>query len=147
MKTAQNKKVRFDYDVIESFEAGIVLSGAEAKSIKTGGVSMVGSRVVERDGVLYLIGMNVPKYRFANMEEYDPTRSRKLLIHKKEMLAIKAKREGSGLTLVPVRLYNKGALIKVEVGLVRGKKQYEKRDAIKKRTEDRWLARQTKKVL
>lgn len=108
---------------------------------------MVGSRVVEREGVLYLIGMNVPKYRFASMEEYDPTRSRKLLIHKKEMLAIKAKREGSGLTLVPVRLYNKGALIKVEVGLVRGKKQYEKRDAIKKRTEDRWLARQTKKVL
>lgn len=146
MRSLENKKAKFDYEIIETLEAGIVLTGAETKSVKKSGASMTGARIIEREGGMYVMGMNIPKYEFSNDGEYDPIRVRKLLLRRKEILAIRAKREGSGLTLIPVRLYNKGAFVKVQIGLVRGKKQYEKRETIKKRTEDRWLARQTKKL-
>src|SRR5689334_3512104 len=141
----ENKKAHFDYQIIEAFEAGIILTGAEVKSLRAGQGNLTGSRVVDRNGALWIIGMNVNKYAFATDPDYDPLRSRKILLHRKELDHILTKKESEGLTLVPLALYNKGDLIKVEVGLVRGKKQYEKRESIKKRTEERWLSRQLKK--
>lgn len=140
----ENKKARFDYEVVEALEAGIVLSGAETKSVKEGQVNLTGARIVERDGAFWVIGMNIVKYKYSTNPDYDPIRSRKLLVHRKEVAQIMAKKESSGLTLIPLSVYNKGALVKVEIGLVRGKKMYEKRELLKKRTEERALSRKYK---
>lgn len=141
----ENKKAKFDYEVVESFEAGVVLFGAETKSIKAGQVNLTGSRVIEKDGGLWVVGMNVPKYRFASDQDYDPGRIRKLLFHRQEIRQIEAKRASAGLTLIPLAVYNKGSLVKLSVGLVRGKKKYEKRELLKRRTEVRDLARRLKR--
>ncbi len=141
----ENKKARFDYEVVESFGAGLILTGAEVKSIKAGQVNLTGARVIEKDGRLWVVGMNVPKYQFSTDPDYDPGRIRELLFRKKEITQIMAKRQSSGLTLVALTVYNKGDLIKLEIGLVRGKKKYEKRELVKKRTEERALARRLKK--
>lgn len=139
-----NKKARFDYEIIESFEAGIVLTGSEVKSIRNNGVNFAGSRVIFRDGGAFLVGVNILKYKFDSQENYDPSRVRKLLLHRKEMLEIQSKAKSAGLTLVPVKLYNKGNIIKVQIALVRGKKTHEKRELIKKREVERGLARRLK---
>lgn len=141
----ENKKARFDYEVIEAFEAGVVLTGAEAKSIKSGQANLMGARVIERGGRLFVVGMNVPKYKFATDPEYDPARIRELLLHKREIASILSKKEAGGLTLIPLSTYNKGDLIKMSIGLVRGKKKYEKRELVKKRDEELALARRLKK--
>lgn len=140
----ENRKVKFDYQVVEEFEAGIILTGAEVKSIKAGQVNLEGARVVEREGRLLVVGMNVPKYQFSGEIEYDPGRTRELLLHRREVTAIASKRQSAGLTLVPVAVYNKGDLIKLSIGLVRGKKKFEKREEVKKRMEERDLARRLK---
>ena len=140
-----NKKARFDYEIIEVYEAGIVLTGAEVKSVRGNGVNFAGARVVFRDKRTWVIGLNILKYRFDSSEEYEPARSRKLLLHKKEVMEIQTKMKSAGLTLVPVKLYNKGNIVKVEVALVRGKKKFEKREIIKKRDVDKGLARRLKK--
>ena len=140
----ENKKVRFDYEIVEAFEAGIVLSGAEVKSARGGGASMRGSRVVIKEDGPYVIGMNIQKYKFDSSEEYDSGRTRKLLMKKKELVAISTKMKSASLTLVPVKLYNKGSLLKLEIALVRGKKKYEKREILKKRETDLGLARRLK---
>lgn len=139
-----NKKARFDYEIIESYEAGIVLSGAEVKSVREGSADFSGSRVVFGIDGPKIVGLNINKYRFDSTENYDPARPKKILIHKKEILEIQSKMRSAGLTLVPVKLYNKGDLIKVQVALVRGKKTHEKREIIKKRETDRGLARRLK---
>lgn len=141
----ENKKARFDYEVVETYEAGMVLSGAEVKSIKAGQVNLTGSRVIEKEGGLWVVGMSVPRYQFATDKDYDQGRIRELLFHKKEIKQIEAKRTSASLTLIPLAVYNKGSLIKLSVGLVRGKKKYEKRELLKKRTEERDLARRLKK--
>lgn len=141
----ENKKARFDYEVVESFEAGVILTGAEAKSIKAGQVNLTGARIIEKDDRFWVVGMNIAKYPYSTDPDYDPGRIRELLLRKKEITQIMAKRVSSGLTLVALTVYNKGDLIKLEVGLVRGKKKYEKRDQLKKRTEERALARRLKK--
>lgn len=136
----ENKKAHFDYEVLQQWEAGVVLSGAETKSTKGGAVSMVGSRCVFNDkDELMLVGMQINQYQFANDENYDPTRSRKLLLNKKELVEIKAKSATKGLTIVPLACYTKHGLIKVEVALVRGKKKYEKREQEKKRVVERGI--------
>ncbi len=140
----ENRKARFDYEIIEEFESGIVLSGAEVKSVRSGGATMTGARVVfDTDGA-YVVGMNIPKYRFDSAEEYDSGKRRKLLLHKKEIVEIQSKMRSAGLTVVPVTLYNKGSLVKVKVALVRGKKKFEKREIIKKRESQLGLARRLK---
>ncbi len=141
---ATNKKAFFDYEVIESYEAGIELTGGEVKSIRSGGANFAGARVLLKEDGAYLIGLNIQKYKFATSESYDPARVRRLLLHQKELVAIKTKMRSAGLTLVPMKLYNKGSLVKVQVALVRGKKKFEKRELIKKRVSNLSLARRLK---
>jgi len=140
----ENRKARFDYEVIEDFEAGIVLSGAEVKSVRSGGTTMTGARVVFDDDGAFVIGMNIPKYRHDSAEEYDSDKRRKLLLHSKEIVEIQSKMRSAGLTVVPISLYNKGSLVKVKIALVRGKKKFEKREILKKRESQLGLARRLK---
>jgi len=140
----ENRKARFDYEIIEDFEAGIVLSGAEVKSVRVGGASMTGARVIfEADGA-YVIGMNIPRYKFDCAEEYEAGKRRKLLLHRREIVEIQTKMRSAGLTVVPVKMYNKGSLVKVKIALVRGKKKFEKREVLKKRESQLGLARRYK---
>ena len=141
----ENKRVRFEYEVVETFEAGLILTGAEVKSIKSGQLNLTGARVIEKDGRLWVVGMNIPKYQHATDPDYDPGRIRELLFRKTEIASILAKKQAAGLTLMALAVYNKGDLIKLSVGLVRGKKKYEKREQVKKRVEERALARRLKK--
>ena len=141
----ENKRVRFEYQVVETFEAGMILTGAEVKSIKNGQLNLTGARVIEKDGRLWVVGMNIPKYQHATDPDYDPGRIRELLFRKTEIASILAKKQAAGLTLMALAVYNKGDLIKLSVGLVRGKKKYEKREQVKKRVEERALARRLKK--
>ena len=129
----------------EAFEAGIILTGAEVKAIKVGQVNLTGAREIEKEGKLWVVGLSIQKYKFATDPDYDPGRIRELLLHKRETASIRAKKETSGLTLVALSAYNKGDLIKLQIGLVRGKKKYEKREALKKRDEELALARRLKK--
>lgn len=141
---AENRKAKFDYDVIEDFESGIVLSGAEVKSVREGGASLMGARVVFEGKSAFVVGINIPKYKFDSTEEYVPDKRRKLLLHRKEIVEIQSKMRSAGLTVVPISLYTKGSLVKVKIALVRGKKKFEKREAIKKRESQLGLARRYK---
>lgn len=141
----ENRKARFDYEVLETLEAGVVLLGAEVKAIKAGQVSLEGSRVVEIGGRYFVLGMQVPEYKYSHQEGYDPMRTKELLLKKSEMINLASKKTSSGLTLVPLSVYNKGALIKLELGLVRGKKKYEKREEMKKKAINKELAKRLKK--
>lgn len=141
----ENRKARFDYEILEKFEAGIILSGHEAKSIKTGHVNLAGAHAIVRNGEVFLVGMDVPSFQPKNAPaNYDPMRTKKLLLGKKEIAYFTGKTK-SGLTLVPLRLYNKGARVKVELGLARGKKQYDKRETIRKRETEREIKRAEKR--
>ncbi|MEK7165956.1 MAG: SsrA-binding protein SmpB [Patescibacteria group bacterium] len=128
-----NRSAFHDYTVINRFEAGIKLTGAEVKSAKGSHVSLVGAFIRIMGTEVYLINAQIHPYSFAKIEGYDPRRTRKLLLSKKEILSLKVKIEGANLTLIPLSLYTSHGLVKVEVGLVRGKKQYEKRETLKKR--------------
>lgn len=136
-----NRSAFHDYTISERFEAGIKLTGPEVKSIKTGHVSLRGSFVKIIGSEAFLVNSNIPPYSFARIVNYDPNRTRKLLLKKKELISLKGKIEGANLTLVPLSLYTKHGLIKVEVGLARGKKQYEKREILKQRAQKRELDR------
>ena len=140
-----NKKVKRDYEVIEAQEAGIVLTGGEVKSLREGQGNLLGSRVVIRGGEVWLTGFSIPRYKFDGGEdEHEPERLKKLLIKQKERTHLEAKSRSGGLTMVPLAVYNKRGLIKVEIGLVRGKKKNEKREVLKKRKQKRDLARRFK---
>jgi len=140
---ADNKKARFDYEILEEFEAGIVLNGQEVKSIRKGNISLKGSYVVIRGGEPYLIGANIPPYQPKNASpDYDPERSRKLLLNKKEIDHLVGKAEERGLTLIPLKVYAKYARIKLEFGIGKGKKKSDKRETIKKRDTDREIKRE-----
>jgi SsrA-binding protein len=142
---AENKKAYFTYQVLEKFEAGVVLTGQEVKSIKSGRISIKGSYVVLRDEEPYLIGANIPPYQPKNAPpDYNPEKSRKLLLNKKEIKYLIGKTKEKGLTLVPLKVYTKNAKIKVEFGLARGKKKVDKREIIKKRDAEREMRRALK---
>jgi len=131
---AQNKKAYFDYEILETFEAGIVLIGQEVKAIKTGHISLKGSYVVLKDDELFLIGANIPPYQPKNApKDYQPERSRKLLLRKTEIKSLIGKSKQKGLTLVPLKVYTKRGKIKLLFGLAKGKKEIDKREKIKKR--------------
>lgn len=148
MQKIINKFAYFDYRILSEFEAGLVLHGPEVKSVRKGAVSMKGARAVimgeEGQESLWLIGMHINPYEYARSEDYDPKRSRKLLVSKRELNEIKGKLSQKGLTLVPLECYNKGDWIKVKLGLAKGKKEYEKRDIVKKRETDRLIQRSLK---
>ena len=137
-----NKKARFNYELTERIEAGIVLTGAEVKSAKEGKVSLNDSFARADDqGEIWLLNCHIHPYQFADNTDYQPTRSRKLLLKRKEILSLTKKMEGRNLTLVPTAMYLKKGRLKVELAIGRGKKQWDKRAAIKKREQRRELAR------
>jgi len=137
-----HKRARFDYEILETFEAGIELLGYEVKSLKGKQGSLEGSYVIVRGGEALVINMFIPPYQEKNTpKDYEPRRHRRLLLAKKEIAHL-ADSEGKGLTLVPISIYNKGPLIKVSIALVRGKKKYDKRESTKKRETDRTLRRE-----
>ena len=139
---AQNKKALFDYDILEKFEAGLVLSGAEVKSAKNGQINLKGAYITFHNGSASLLNAHIAPYKQAGrIEEYDPTRSRRVLLHQKEISYLQGKLEEKGLTIVPMRVYTKSRFIKVEIALAKGKQQFDKRESIKKRDTDREMKR------
>lgn len=128
-----NRKFHREYREIEKYEAGIVLTGAEVKSIRAGGLRIDDAFVRIMGSEVYLINAEIPIYQFARNNTYEAKRTRKLLLHKKELLKLKVKMASGGLTLAPVSCYNKGPHIKIEIALVRGRKDIEKRKIEKKR--------------
>lgn len=143
MKTlAINKRASFDYFLHSHSEAGVVLSGQEVRSAKTGHISLKGSFVTVKGSQLYLTNANIPPYIHAGeVKNYDPTRPRKLLLHKNEINSFIGKSKAEGMTLIPTRVYVKKGKIKVEIASATGKKQYDKRDTIAKRDSKRKIAR------
>ena len=142
-----NKKASFDYNILETFEAGVVLTGAEVKSVKEGRANLTDSFVKVIDGDLYLVNAEIPKYKYSSDEFYDSRRSRKLLVKKKELVQIDSKLKSKRLTLIPVAIYTKGKLIKVEVGFAKGRKRHEKKEREKKRDMDRELLYEERKYV
>ncbi len=136
-----NKNALFEYTILERFEAGIKLMGAEVKSIRGNRMSLTGSFVRIIGTEAYLVNAQIKCYPYARPEGYDPRRTRKLLLHRTQILTLKHRLDEGGLALVPLSLYTTHGIFKLEIGLARGKKQYEKREAIKKRDAKRELAR------
>lgn len=142
---ATNKRAHFDYELLEHYEAGLVLGGAEVKSAKKGHLSLKGSFVSMHEGELFLTNAHITPYAFANpLTAYDPTRSRKLLIKKAEIKSLIGKLHVKGLTLVPLRVYTKRRLIKLEFAVGRGKKAFDKRSDIAKKEDKRKMNRALK---
>ena len=140
---AENKKAHFDYEIIEKYEAGLVLIGQEVKSIKTGHISLSGSYVVISQNEPYLIGAKIPPYQPKNApENYNPEQSRKLLLNKKEIDYLAGKANAKGFSLIPLKVYNKNGRIKIEFALARGKKKYDKKEKIKKRDTERQIQKE-----
>lgn len=145
MKTfADNKKARFNYEVLEEYEAGIVLSGPEVKSIKSGHISLKESFVTAKGGELFLTNAHISNYKPANLVSYNPTRSRKLLLKKAEITKLIGKAQAEGNTMIPIKIYENHGKIKLEFGLAKGKKKYDKRETIKKREQEREISRALK---
>jgi SsrA-binding protein len=136
-----NKKATYEYTILERFEAGINLTGAEVKSVKGGHAELSGSFVRIIGSEAYLVNAQIFPYIYARPEGYDPKRTRKLLLHKAELIRLKSKLESANLTLVPLSWYTRGPLVKLEIGLARGKKQYEKREAKRREDQRRELER------
>ena len=148
---AVNKRANFDYDIQETYEAGLVLLGYEVKSIKTGHISLKGSFVTFKKNrgknlpEAYLTNAHIPLYKHAGkVPSYDPTGPRKLLLKKKEIAYLLGKKDEQGLTLVPIKIYTKHSFIKLEFGVGKGRKKFDKREVIKKREFDRSLRTLTK---
>jgi SsrA-binding protein len=141
----ENKKAYFNYQILEKFEAGISLIGQEVKSIKSGRINLAGAYVVLKNSEVYLIGANVSPYQPKNAPlDYNPERSRKLLLKKSEIKHLIGKVQQKGLTLVPLRIYTKRGKIKLEFGTAKGKKKVDKRELIKKRETKREMERELK---
>lgn len=145
MALIENKKVYFDYEVLERFEAGLVLHGFEVKSLRAGQGIINGSRVLVRGGEAFLVGASIPAWQISNApKEYDPERPRKLLLNPKEIAQVAAAEGQQGLTVVPISVYNKSGKLKMEIGIARGKKLRDKRETIKKRDTEREMRRSLK---
>ena len=132
-----NKKARFNFFIDETLECGIELQGTEVKSLRENRFSFGDSYARIKEGQLYLIGFHISPYPFGNLHNHEPERERKLLVHKEEIRKLRKKVEEKGFTLVPIKVYLKNGLIKVELGICRGKKLYDKREAIKQRDLER----------
>lgn len=136
-----NRKARFEFEILDRIEAGIVLLGTEVKSVREGHVSLQESYAAASNGELWLEGCTIQPYSQGNINNHEPTRPRKLLLHKKELKKLAQRVAEKGLTLVPLSMYFKGPNLKVELGVARGKKLHDKRDTIKKRETERSLRR------
>lgn len=142
---SENKKAYFNYQILEKFRAGMVLTGQEVKSIKTGHISLRGSYVVLKDEEAFLIGCHVPAYQPKNApKDYNPEHSRKLLLKKSEIKYLIGKSKQKGLTLVPFKVYTEKGKIKLELAVAKGKRKFDKRETIKKREAEREIKRELK---
>ena len=128
-----NRKAKFDYTILEEIEAGMVLKGTEVKSIKDGKANIKDSYAIIKNGEVYLLNMHLSEYKEGNIFNHEETRTRKLLLHKKEILKLRDKVDLQGLTLIPLKVYFKKNKAKVLLGLAKGKKTYDKRESIKER--------------
>lgn len=141
----ENRKARFNYELLDTYETGIELVGPEVKSVRTGRATLEGAHVIVRGGEVYIVGMDIAPYQPQNTpENYDSLRTRRLLLKKKEISELERKADTKGLTIVPVSLYSKGPKIKLEIAVGKGKKLYNKRESIKKRDIDRDVQRELK---
>ena len=138
---ATNRRARFEYEILDRFEAGLVLLGPEVKSLRAGKANLTDAYAFVRRGEMWLSGMHISPYAQAARANPDPTRERKLLLHKREIDRLAGQINEKGFTLVPLQIYFKDGRAKVEIGLARGKRMHDKRESIKARESDRELAR------
>jgi SsrA-binding protein len=138
MTVSKNAKATYDYEILERFTAGIELVGLEVKAARAGKVNLRGAFVGVRGGEAFLLGANIPPYQPKNTpKEYDATRPRKLLLSQKELVELAKAESTKGLTIVPLSVYNKGRFLKLDLGIAKGKRQFDKRESIKKREQER----------
>lgn len=138
---AENRKAKFEYDILNRYEAGLVLLGTEVKSLREGRVNINESYAKFINEELWLVNCHISEYKFGNINNHDPLRKRKLLLHRRERKKIKKDLQEKGLTMIPLKIYFKGSLIKVEMRICRGRKLHDKRENIKKRETERRLKR------
>ncbi len=145
MNLLEHKKARLDYEILEEFEAGLQLLGHEVKSLRGRHGKLDGSHIVVRGGEAYIVGMSIPPYQPANVaKDYEPERTRKLLVNKKEMEKLSTAEGQKGLTVVPISVYNKGSKLKMRIAIARGRKVYDKRSVLKERDTKRDIQRTLK---
>lgn len=145
MNLIEHKKVRFDFETLEEFEAGLELLGHEVKSLRAKRGKLEGSHIIVRGGEAYIVGMDIPPYQAANTPaDYDSARSRRLLLTKKELQKLADAEGQKGLTIVPISVYNKGSKLKMRVAVARGRKKYDKRSVLKERDTKRDIQRTLK---
>lgn len=137
----QNRKAYHDYEILETYEAGLVLKGTEVKALRQGKANLKDSYVIIKDEEAYLLNCHISPYSHGNIMNHDPLRTRKLLLHKKEILKLMGKAAIKGYTIIPLKIYFKGPWAKVEIALARGKKIYDKRAKIKEKEMEREIAR------
>jgi SsrA-binding protein len=140
-EVANNRKARHDYNILETYEAGIALTGTEIKSVRASKMNIKDGFVQARNGELWLENVNISIYDQGNIFNHDPLRNRKLLLHKKEIRKISSSIQEKGITVVPLKVYLKHGFAKVLIGIAEGKKQYDKRETIKKRDQEREIRR------
>ncbi len=140
-----NRRARYEYEILESMEAGLVLTGTEIKSIRAGGVSLNEAYARVRDGELWLLNMHIPPYKEGSFSNHEPGRPRKLLLHKDQLTRLGSRAAEKGLTIVALRLYFTRGKVKIEIGLARGKKMWDKRAASRERDVQRELAQHARR--
>ena len=141
---AQNKKARHDYTIVDTIEAGLVLTGTEIKSVRAARITLKDGYAQIKHGEAWLINVHITPYEQGNIWNQDPDRTRKLLLKKREIAKLEAELKGTGMTLVPLKVYIKNGFAKVLIGLAKGKHDYDKRESIKRREQNRDIARQMK---
>ena len=141
---ASNKKAHHDYFILQKFEAGIALTGTEVKSLRAGRANLKDSYVTFQNGEAYLFGAHISPYSHGNLQNHEPERTRKLLLHRRELEKLHVEVTEKGLTIVPLRLYFRGSKVKAEIAVVRGKKQYDKRETERTKEADREAAKAMK---
>ena len=143
---AQNKKARHDYHILETFEAGEVLQGTEIKSIRNSRINLKDGFVRVRNGEVFLVNVHISPYEQGNIFNHDPLRTRKLLLHKRQIRQLEAESKNAGITIVPLKVYIKDGYAKVLIGLAKGKKEYDKRESIKQKDQERQIRRIVKNI-
>lgn len=144
---AQNRAAFYEYTILDRYEAGLVLQGTEVKSVREGKVSLSDSYAAPENGELWLLNAHIAPYSKASVHNHEPRRPRKLLLHRQELVKLAAQVAQRGYTIVPLRLYIKGRVAKVELGLARGKRQYEKRERIAEREAEREMQRAVRRAV
>ncbi|MFC5630394.1 MULTISPECIES: SsrA-binding protein SmpB [Streptococcus] len=143
---AQNKKARHDYSIVDTFEAGVVLTGTEIKSVRAARIQLKDGYVQIKNGEAWLVNVHISPFEQGNIWNQDPTRTRKLLLKKKEIARLENESKGTGMTLVPLKVYLKNGFAKILIGLAKGKHDYDKRESIKRRDQERDIKRVMKSV-